>query len=181
MAKIVLFLLIAFVALSSARICWKHCSGKNLSQGKGHGVILLILKSEHALWFNTFHEFYGPVLNSHTSNFHRAPSEMQPLTPSHWMMQVQNQSKCFFYFRIAKISFSHVDFPQLNDDVNGLVLDEDPKAIKAVDIDGCRRRRPRPGRGPVRFRCEGNIGPPCTVKRGDTVFLNVDFESGNCL
>lgn len=47
-----------------------------------------------------------------------------------------------------------------------------------MNIDGCRRRRGQPGRGRPKFRCDGNIGPPCIVKRGDTVYMDVEFGSG---
>ena len=50
--------------------------------------------------------------------------------------------------------------------------------MRNFNIDGCRRRRSVPGRGRPRFRCDGDIGPPCIVKRGDTVYLDVDFGSG---
>ena len=50
--------------------------------------------------------------------------------------------------------------------------------IRKFNIDGCRRRRGDPGRGRPRFHCDGDVGPPCIVKRGDTVYLDVDFGSG---
>lgn len=49
--------------------------------------------------------------------------------------------------------------------------------MRNFNIDGCRRRRGVPGRSRPRFRCDGDIGPPCVVKRGDTVYLDVDFGS----
>lgn len=52
---------------------------------------------------------------------------------------------------------------------------EGDTSIVHVDIDGCRRRTGRNGQ-PPRFRCDGVEGPPCIVKRGDTVTLNVDYE-----
>ena len=55
---------------------------------------------------------------------------------------------------------------------------EDAKLIRSFDVDGCRRRRGQPGRGPPRFRCNGQSGPPCTIKRGDTVYLDVEFAPG---
>ena len=55
---------------------------------------------------------------------------------------------------------------------------DDQRMIQSFNIDGCRRRRGQPGRGRPRFRCDGNVGPPCTVKRGDKVYLDVDFGSG---
>ena len=55
---------------------------------------------------------------------------------------------------------------------------EDAKLIRSFDVDGCRRRRGQPGRGTPKFRCDGNIGPPCTIKRGDTVYLDVEFAPG---
>ena len=55
---------------------------------------------------------------------------------------------------------------------------EDAKLIRSFDVDGCRRRRGQPGRGIPKFRCDGNIGPPCTIKRGDTVYLDVEFAPG---
>merc|ERR1711997_54209 len=54
---------------------------------------------------------------------------------------------------------------------------DDAKLVRNFNIDGCRRRRGEPGRGRPRFRCDGDIGPPCIVKRGDTVYLDVDFGS----
>merc|ERR1711935_258240 len=51
--------------------------------------------------------------------------------------------------------------------------DGDAKLVRNFNIDGCRRRRSVPGRGRPRFRCDGDIGPPCIVKRGDTVYLGV--------
>ena len=51
--------------------------------------------------------------------------------------------------------------------------------IRSFDVDGCRRRRGQPGRGPPRFRCNGQSGPPCTIKRGDTVYLDVEFAPGD--
>merc|ERR1712107_369395 len=54
---------------------------------------------------------------------------------------------------------------------------DDPGMIQSFNIDGCRRRRGQPGRGQPKFRCDGNKGPPCTVKRGDRVYLDVDFGS----
>ena len=50
--------------------------------------------------------------------------------------------------------------------------------VDHVNIAGCRRRSGRQGRTP-RFRCRGMEGPPCTMKKGDTVDLKVDFKSGN--
>ena len=50
--------------------------------------------------------------------------------------------------------------------------------IRKFNIDGCRRRRGDPGRGRPRFHCDGDVGPPCIVKRGDMVYLDVDFGSG---
>merc|ERR1712128_114744 len=46
---------------------------------------------------------------------------------------------------------------------------QDQQTIQAVNIRGCRRRSSYPARQD--FRCEGQKGPPCTVKRGDTVHL----------
>jgi len=55
--------------------------------------------------------------------------------------------------------------------------DGDAKMIRKFNIDGCRRRRGDPGRGRPRFHCDGDVGPPCIVKRGDMVYLDVDFGS----
>lgn len=65
-----------------------------------------------------------------------------------------------------------------NDYTNLLRTIDDSKMLRGLNIDGCRRRRGQAGRGRPQFRCDGNIGPPCTVKRGDTVYLDVDFSSG---
>jgi len=47
--------------------------------------------------------------------------------------------------------------------------------IKDVEIAGCRRRASYPLLQD--FGCEGRTGPPCTVVRGDTVTLTVQWES----
>ena len=52
-------------------------------------------------------------------------------------------------------------------------------AIESVDIEGCRRRTSTSSRRTWRFRCSGMEGPPCTLKRGDTVQLRVTFRSGS--
>ena len=70
--------------------------------------------------------------------------------------------------RLFAVIFNHCDFYCL----------DDHRMIQSFTIDGCRRRRGQPGRGRPRFRCDGNKGPPCTVKRGDLVYLDVDFGSG---
>ena len=59
-----------------------------------------------------------------------------------------------------------------------ILCTEDAKLVRSFTVDGCRRRRGHPGRGTPKFRCDGNVGPPCIVKRGDTVYLDVDFGSG---
>ena len=64
--------------------------------------------------------------------------------------------------------------------INCLNSGADPQ-VTAVDIKGCRRRTPlNPGRVP-KFRCEGMRGPPCTVKRGDVVTLDVRFNAGESI
>merc|ERR1711884_887482 len=45
--------------------------------------------------------------------------------------------------------------------------------LQSVDITGCKRRSSYPSRQD--FRCEGTVGPPCFVQRGDTVLLEVDW------
>ena len=50
--------------------------------------------------------------------------------------------------------------------------------LQSIDIDGCRRRKMSTVRGPLKFRCDGMSGPPCIVKRGDVVHLNIDFVPG---
>ncbi|XP_040568217.1 uncharacterized protein [Lepeophtheirus salmonis] len=52
--------------------------------------------------------------------------------------------------------------------------------ISSADIDGCHRRSGRDGRTP-RFRCKGIDGPPCTVIRGETVHLNLEFRPNRVL
>jgi len=47
--------------------------------------------------------------------------------------------------------------------------------IQDADVVGCRRRADYPLR--KRFRCEGTVGPPCTVERGDTVYLDVKWNN----
>ena len=51
-----------------------------------------------------------------------------------------------------------------------------------MDIDGCRRRRsvniPQGNRGLMNFNCDGDNAPPCTVKRGDTIYFDVEFAPG---
>ena len=51
-----------------------------------------------------------------------------------------------------------------------------------MDIDGCRRRRsvtiPDGNRGLMNFNCDGDNAPPCTVKRGDTIYFDVEFAPG---
>ena len=62
-------------------------------------------------------------------------------------------------------------------------LEDDPKLIRQVDIDGCRRRKsvtiPNKKRGLMNFKCDGDLNlPPCTVLRGDTVYYDVEFSPG---
>ena len=45
--------------------------------------------------------------------------------------------------------------------------------VVTADIQGCRRRSTFPASQD--FRCEGRLGPPCTVFRGDTVNLDVNW------
>ena len=45
--------------------------------------------------------------------------------------------------------------------------------VETADILGCRRRSTYPARQD--FRCQGRLGPPCTVFRGDTVRLDVNW------
>ena len=45
--------------------------------------------------------------------------------------------------------------------------------VQRADILGCRRRSTFPASQD--FRCEGRQGPPCTVFKGNTVRLNVDW------
>ena len=50
-----------------------------------------------------------------------------------------------------------------------------------MDIDGCRRRRSvtiPEGNRLMNFNCDGENAPPCTVKRGDTVYFDVEFSPG---
>ena len=50
-----------------------------------------------------------------------------------------------------------------------------------MDIDGCRRRRSvtiPEGNRLMNFNCDGDNAPPCTVKRGDTVYFDVEFAPG---
>ena len=77
------------------------------------------------------------------------------------------RSPCY-EMRLFELFSNHCDFYCL----------DDHRMIQSFTIDGCRRRRGQPGRGRPRFRCDGNKGPPCTVKRGDLVYLDVDFGSG---
>ena len=59
--------------------------------------------------------------------------------------------------------------------------EDDPKLIRSFNIDGCRRRKRvsvSGERGFMNFRCDGSNPPPCTIKRGDTVYLDVDFAPG---
>jgi len=56
--------------------------------------------------------------------------------------------------------------------------EDDPKLIRSFNIDGCRRRKRvsvSGERGFMNFRCDGSNPPPCTIKRGDTVYLDVEF------
>ena len=39
-------------------------------------------------------------------------------------------------------------------------------------VEGCRRRRANPG-----FWCDGLAGPPCTMKRGDRVYLRLELDT----
>merc|ERR1711915_163498 len=48
------------------------------------------------------------------------------------------------------------------------------EVVQNVDIEGCRRRSSYPLQQD--FRCEGKTGPPCTVVRGDVVYLDVTWE-----
>ena len=53
--------------------------------------------------------------------------------------------------------------------------------IRSFNIDGCRRRKRvsvSGERGFMNFRCDGSNPPPCTIKRGDTVYLDVEFAPG---
>ena len=59
--------------------------------------------------------------------------------------------------------------------------EDDPKLIRSFNIDGCRRRKRvsvSGERGFMNFRCDGSNPPPCTIKRGDTVYLDVEFAPG---
>ena len=47
------------------------------------------------------------------------------------------------------------------------------RVVETADILGCRRRSTFPARQD--FRCQGSLGPPCTVFRGDTVNLDVNW------
>lgn len=59
--------------------------------------------------------------------------------------------------------------------------EDDPKLIRKIDIDGCRRRKsvtmPDKKRGLMNFKCDDgkSNNPPCTVLRGDTVYYDVEF------
>ena len=77
------------------------------------------------------------------------------MAPAHYVLKLHNPNK-----------------------INTTYIDGDAKLMRNFNIDGCRRRRGVPGRSRPRFRCDGDIGPPCVVKRGDTVYLDVDFGSG---
>ena len=46
---------------------------------------------------------------------------------------------------------------------------------QSADIVGCKRRSTYPFSQD--FRCEGDKGPPCFVKRGDTVLLDVVWNN----
>jgi len=48
--------------------------------------------------------------------------------------------------------------------------------MRSVDIIGCRRRSSY-ANGLTDFRCEGQNGPPCTVRRGDTVVFNTTINA----
>merc|ERR1712098_677538 len=52
---------------------------------------------------------------------------------------------------------------------------QDQDIIQTVNIEGCRRRSTYPAKQD--FWCKGQLGPPCTVKRGDTVHLEVDWHN----
>ena len=46
-------------------------------------------------------------------------------------------------------------------------------SLQSADIIGCHRRSTYPYRQD--FTCDGTVGPPCFVERGDTVFLDVNW------
>ena len=46
---------------------------------------------------------------------------------------------------------------------------------QTADIIGCHRRSSYPN--DQKFRCDGTVGPPCTVERGDTVLLDVAWNN----
>jgi len=50
---------------------------------------------------------------------------------------------------------------------------EGAAVIQTADVLGCHRRSSYPHR--QKFRCDGTIGPPCIVERGDTVHLDVSW------
>ena len=51
--------------------------------------------------------------------------------------------------------------------------------VERADILGCRRRSTY--QVSQDFRCQGRLGPPCTVFRGDTVRLDVDWVNPGIL
>jgi len=51
---------------------------------------------------------------------------------------------------------------------------EGSNLIESVDIEGCHRRSTYPSSKD--FRCDGKEGPPCTVIRGETVYLDVTWK-----
>jgi len=52
----------------------------------------------------------------------------------------------------------------------------DQLAMRSVDIVGCRRRSSYVN-GLTDFTCQGQNGPPCTVRRGDTVVFNTTINA----
>lgn len=49
--------------------------------------------------------------------------------------------------------------------------------VVGLNIEGCRRRESNRYGWIYRFRCDGSTGPPCIVKRGDTVNITFDFKT----
>nr|AQS22680.1 MD-2-related lipid-recognition protein-like protein [Pseudodiaptomus poplesia] len=52
----------------------------------------------------------------------------------------------------------------------------DVGALQNVEIHGCYRRSTYPHK--QNFRCRGRVGPPCTVVRGQTVYLDLKWTAG---
>ena len=51
-------------------------------------------------------------------------------------------------------------------------LQDGSNDVVSAAVEGCRRRRANPG-----FWCDGLAGPPCTMKRGDRVYLRLELDT----